>query len=61
MLRPITELDPPDLENGREGEGKSYRARVAQSMRLKVKRRLGKVSRACWLELDEALHRLYHL
>ena len=55
------ELDPPDLENDREGQGKAYRARVAQSMRPKVKERLGKVSRACWLELDEALCRLYHL
>jgi hypothetical protein len=55
------ELDPPDLGNDREGQGKAYRARFAQSMRLKVKERLGKVSRACWLELDEALCRLYHL
>lgn len=55
------ELDPPDLENDREGQGKACRARVVQSMRLKVKERLGKVSRACWLELDEALYRLYHL
>ena len=55
------ELGPPGLENDREGQGKAYRARFAQSMRLKVKERLGKVSRACWLELDEALYRLYHL
>ena len=55
------ELDPPDLENDREGEGKSCKAQVAQSMRLRVKERLWKVSRACWLELDAARHRLYHL
>ena len=48
------ELDPPDLENDPEGEGKACRAQVAQSMRLKVKRRLGK-SQPCMLvgELDE--------
>ena len=55
------ELDPPDLENDREGQGKACKARVAQSTRLKVKERLGKVSRACWMELDEALYRPYHL
>jgi len=36
------ELDPPDLENDREGQGKACRALVAQSMRLKVKERLEK-------------------
>lgn len=55
------ELDPLDLENDREGEGKACRARVAQSMRLRVKGRLWKVSRACWMELDAAWRRLYHL
>lgn len=55
------ELDPLDLENDREGEGKACRARVAQSMRLRVKGRLWKVSHACWMELDAAWRRLYHL
>jgi hypothetical protein len=55
------ELDPLDLENDREGEGKACRARVAQSMRLRVKGRLRKVSRACCMELDAAWRRLYHL
>jgi hypothetical protein len=55
------ELDPPDLENDREGRGKACKGRIAQSMRLKEKEPLEKVSRACWLELDEALYRPYHL